>query len=120
MSRRPLRGVAVTGAVVAIVAAAPSAGAQTPTFGNTSEGLGYYEAGTAFKRVSRFTLGASMTVIRLRAYVDGFGSGSGSQVARGVVYADATGEPGALLAVSSEVTIITLMQKIHASSARCR
>lgn len=91
---------------IAFAVAAESAVADVEvTFGNETPGLGYYDAGSGFKRVSRFTLESPMTVQKLRAYVDGRGSGSGAQVARAVIYADALGEPGALLAVGDPVTI---------------
>jgi acid phosphatase type 7 len=94
----------VTASVIGLVASG-SASAAYGIFGSQSEGLGYYEAGSGFKRVSRFELTTPMTMLRLRAYLDGLGSGSGSQVARGVIYADAQGEPGALRGTSEQVTI---------------
>jgi len=111
-SKRGLPRLAAIGVLAAwlscavVVLSAPAAFGDTPgTFGNTTGGLGYYEAASGFKRVSRFTLADRMTVTQLRAYVDGLGSGSGSQVARPLIYADSGGEPGALLAQGPAVTI---------------
>jgi hypothetical protein len=59
------------------------------------------------KRVSAFTLAGSTAVdlASLSAYLDGRAGTTGSQPVRAVVYADAGGAPGALVARSADVTI---------------
>jgi hypothetical protein len=81
-----------------------SSGAATATFGKTTVGSKTTSAAGDYKFVSKFTLGEDASVQKLTAYVFGTGT-SGLQPLRGVIYADANGEPGALKAVSQEVTL---------------
>src|SRR4051794_21090025 len=85
-------------------AVANAATATAPTFGKTTVGGSRTWASPNYKFVSRFHLSEAGSVQKLSAYVFGTGS-SGSQALRGVVYADASGEPGAVKASSQEVQI---------------
>jgi PKD repeat protein len=79
-------------------------GGTTGTFGTTTIGSSVDTASVDLKEVSKYTAVAG-NVTKLTGYVSGLGSASGSQKVRGIVYADNGGTPGALLGVSSEVTI---------------
>ncbi|RJK92926.1 hypothetical protein [Vallicoccus soli] len=57
------------------------------------------------KRVSLEQVPVGRDLGSITAYVDGLGASSGSQVLRGVVYADAGGAPGRLVASSEPVTV---------------
>jgi len=70
-----------------------SAGSVTTTMGGDS------------KRASRLSVESAFDAVRLRAYLDGRGGSSGSQSVRGVIYADASGAPGARIASTNAVTI---------------
>ena len=82
------------------------AGCATPpaqsTFGKTTVGASTDSFALDRKRVSRYSLGASGSVSKLSAYLAPT-STAGQQTLRGVVYADAGGSPGALLATSNEL-----------------
>jgi hypothetical protein len=54
------------------------------------------------KRVNAYSIGAAVSVSRLSMYLQPTAT-AGQQALRGVIYADAGGAPGALLAVSSEL-----------------
>src|SRR4051794_27634736 len=95
---------AVACAAAAIIAGSTSAATTPSTFGNTTAGGSRTWASPNYKFVSRFHLSEAGSVQKLSAYVFGTGS-SGSQALRGVVYADASGEPGAVKASSQEVQI---------------
>jgi acid phosphatase type 7 len=87
-------------AQTALVAAAPAPPAR---FGSTTVGA----VSTAFapdkKRVSKYSLSQTGDVSKLSLYLAGTGA-AGTQVVRGVIYADAGGEPGALLGTTSEIS----------------
>jgi hypothetical protein len=57
------------------------------------------------KNVYKITPGESGSITKMSGYVSGQGPGVGDQVIKAVVYADSSGVPGALLAVSDEITI---------------
>jgi hypothetical protein len=81
-----------------------SSGVAPGVFGKATAGAMSTYASPNYMFVSAFTLGETATVDKLAAYV--FGSGaSGNQVLNGVIYADSGGNPGALKAVSQEVSI---------------
>jgi hypothetical protein len=73
------------------------------TFGKTAVGAssGHYAADT--KRVNRFSLGAEGTVSKLSVYLQPTGT-TGQESIEGVIYSDAGGSPGALIATSSPLT----------------
>lgn len=76
------------------------------TFGNTVAGASSDTLATNFKRGSKFTLGVAGTVSKVSAYLDGAGSGTGSQISRVLVYSgDGSAVAGSLAAVSVEVTV---------------
>jgi hypothetical protein len=76
---------------------------STATFGTTTVGgsSDYFIAER--KRVNRYALPVSGTVSKLSIYLAPRGT-SGKQVLEGVIYADSSGAPGALLAVSEQIT----------------
>jgi PKD repeat protein len=74
------------------------------TFGTTTVGPSSDTGNVDVKTVSKFTAVAGQ-VTKLTGYVSGLGARNGSQPLRAVLYTDSGGRPGALLGVSSEVTI---------------
>jgi len=81
----------------------PLAATATGSFGLTTVGAVNTAVGPDKKRVSRYTLSQTGDVSKLSLYVAGTGV-AGTQVVRGVIYADAGGEPGALLGTTAEVS----------------
>src|SRR4051794_3274169 len=79
-------------------------GGTTSTFGTTTTGASVDTASANLKEVSRYTATAG-NVSKLTGYISGLGAASGSQKVRAVIYADSGGNPGALLGVSSEITV---------------
>jgi hypothetical protein len=81
----------------------PSEPPATATFGKTTIGKssGHYSADT--KRVNRFSLGATGTVGKLSVYLQPTGT-SGEESIEGVIYSDAGGSPGSLVATSNPLT----------------
>jgi hypothetical protein len=81
--------------------------AVTGTFGSTDGSLiGANEALSAnTKMAARYVSPASGHIVRVEGNLSGTGQSSGSQALKAVVYADANGQPGALLGVSNPVTI---------------
>jgi hypothetical protein len=75
------------------------------TFGKTTVGASTDPADTDWKRVDAFTLNQAVSVSKLTIYLQRLAAGQ--QVLKGVIYADTSGTPGALLGVSSEVTFGT-------------
>jgi PKD repeat protein len=75
------------------------------TFGTTTPGTSTDSASVNLKEVSKYTAPQAGSVLKLTGYLSGLGAGSGSQPVRAVLYADSGGNPGALLGVSSPVTI---------------
>ena len=85
------------------VVTAAGGGAGGTTFGRTSAGTLIDGGGAGYLDVSGpYTVPAAGTLSALTAYVAG---GNGASRIRGVVYADAGGAPGALVAVTPEVAI---------------
>ena len=75
------------------------------TFGTTTIGASIDTASINLKEVSKYTAVAS-NVSKLTGYISGLGAASGTQKIKAVIYADnGSGHPGALLGVSSEVTV---------------
>jgi hypothetical protein len=73
------------------------------TLGRTTIGASRHNGGAGYLEVSgSYQLTAPASTSRLSGYVEGISS---VQRLRGVVYADAGGAPGALVGVSSEVTV---------------
>jgi thermitase len=101
-----LSGKVIAGGVLDICRALPGCVAQPPpTFGQTTVGshsdLGMF---ANYKIVNAATLPVAGSVSKLSVYaIPGFGSPS-PQALKAVIYADAGGSPGALLATGSEVT----------------
>jgi PKD repeat protein len=75
------------------------------TFGTTTPGALTDTATADLKEVSKYTAPQAANVFKLTGYVSGLGAATGSQPLRAVIYADSSGNPGALLGVSNEVTI---------------
>jgi PKD repeat protein len=76
-------------------------------FGTTTPG-GNNDAPTAdWKEVSKFTAPAAGNVVKVTGYISGLATSSGSQPIRAVMYAaNSSGNPGALLGVSNQVTVV--------------
>ena len=87
----------------AVLAASFAATSAESTFGNTAVGTSSDSFLAERKRVNRYALPASGAVSRLEIYLAPT-SNPGQQVLRGVIYADASGRPQALLAVSEQLT----------------
>ena len=87
----------VSSAQTAVVTAA------TSTFGKTSVGASSDVFASDRKRVNRYALPTAGSVTKLSVYLAPTGT-SGQQALRGLVYADASGAPGALLGVSEALT----------------
>ncbi|MDX6505131.1 MAG: hypothetical protein QOE29_2256, partial [Gaiellaceae bacterium] len=98
-------GATSTSAPLTITAAAPG----TAIFGASTVGAFTDTASTDYKEVSRYTAVAG-SVTKLTGYVSGLGPNVGLQSVRAVLYADAGGSPGALLAVSNAVTVVSGQQ----------
>jgi subtilisin family serine protease len=90
-----------TSAATATVSSTPPP--STGTFGKTTVGASSDTAVANRKRVNRYSVSASVSVTKLTIYLQQGGS-SGTQVLEGVIYADSGGSPGALIAVSNQVT----------------
>ena len=75
------------------------------TFGTTTPGSSVDTATANFKEVSKFSAPVAGNVVKVTGYVSGLGATSGSQPVRAVIYANSSGNPGALLGVSNPVTI---------------
>ncbi len=88
-----------TSAPTATVTSAPSTG----TFGKTTVGASSDTAVANRKRVNRYSVSSSVSVTKLTIYLQQGGS-SGTQTLEGVIYADSGGSPGALIAVSNQLT----------------
>jgi subtilisin family serine protease/fibronectin type 3 domain-containing protein len=72
------------------------------TFGKTNVGESTDSFLADRKRVSRYALSIAATVSKLSIYLAPTGT-SGEQVMKGLVYADSSGSPGALLATSAQL-----------------
>ncbi|MEA2209267.1 MAG: hypothetical protein QOF54_1744, partial [Solirubrobacteraceae bacterium] len=75
----------------------------TATFGKTTVGASSDSFLADRKRVSRYALTTAGTVTKLSIYLAPTGA-TGQQVLKGVVYADSSGAPGALLGISEQLT----------------
>jgi hypothetical protein len=87
----------------AVLSAAYASTGSEATFGNTSVGASSDSFLEGRKRVNRYALPTSGAVSRLEIYLAPT-SNAGQQVLRGVIYADSSGKPQALLAVSEQLT----------------
>jgi hypothetical protein len=99
------------------VTASNSAGSSTPAssaqtavvsqgsakFGKTSVGASSDSYAANRKRVSSYALATAGSVSKLSIYLQPTGT-SGQQVLEGVLYADSSGKPGALLGITSQLT----------------
>jgi thermitase len=74
-----------------------------PTFGTTSVGASSDSMLADRKRVNRYSLPVAGSVTKLTIYLQPTGT-SGSQVLKGILYADNGGTPDALLGVTNELT----------------
>jgi Subtilase family len=74
-------------------------------FGKGTPGGSFSAMSVNVKRASRFFLYFPATIRALRVHLDGNGDGTGSQLLRGVLYADSGGQPGGLLRRSFQATI---------------
>ena len=87
--------------------------AQAPNIlGKDTIGALIRNAPNGLKWGSKFSLADQGTFSKVSAYLDGLGSGSGSQSFRALIYADSSGSPGALRATSGQVAVP------HGQSAR--
>ena len=86
-------------------AAVGAAVASSGTFGSPTPGSLTDTATADLKEVSKYTAPEAARVSKLTGYVSGLGSSSGTQPVRAIIYANNNGNPGALLGVSSTVTI---------------
>jgi hypothetical protein len=83
--------------------ATPSAVAMS-TFGKTTVGANEWSTGgVQYVVLSKYTMPESGTITKITAYIQS--SDGTAQVGRACLYADNAGAPGALLAISSEVTV---------------
>ncbi len=83
-----------------------SSSAVVGTFGKTSVGGSSDSFAPNRKRVSAYALPVAGSVTKLSIYLAP-GGASGKQVLEGVLYADSSGKPGALLGVSSPLTFMS-------------
>jgi hypothetical protein len=90
---------------ILLAASSEATSMNNAVLGRDVAGSAWFEMGSDYKRSSRFTAVQAVTVTDLVAYIDGLGSGAGSQQVRFAVYADGGGDPGALLAQSAVGTI---------------
>jgi hypothetical protein len=78
------------------------------TFGRTTIGSGTSNGMTSDqKRASRFTLADQATLLGFSAYLDGGGTGTGTQNVRMALYTDGGGLPATLVAQSNNIVAIT-------------
>jgi hypothetical protein len=96
---------ASSAATAKIAPAAPPAS----TFGKTSIGASSDSFSANRKRVSAYTLPVAGSVSKLTVYLAPTGV-SGQQLLQGVLYADAAGKPGSLLAATSQLTFQSTAQ----------
>jgi subtilisin family serine protease len=96
-----LQGKVLTGGRLDICQAMPAC--HTEPLGKTTVGASG-EAATANRiRVNEYPLGEAATVKRLRVYLRPSATTTGNQDIRGVIYGDAGGVPGSLLAASNRL-----------------
>lgn len=87
----------------AVLAAAFASAGSEAAFGTTTIGASSDSFLAERKRVNRYALPSSGAVSKLEIYLTPT-SNAGQQLLRGVIYADASGKPQALLAVSEQLT----------------
>lgn len=76
------------------------------TFGDIGHGTVGGSTTVDKLRIRKFTLSENGSVSKLSIYCDGSGSGTGSQVVKGVIYADSSGTPGAIVGgLTNEATV---------------
>jgi hypothetical protein len=96
-------------AVAAVSLAGPTseglAAGDVSTLGRAVPGNNWFAMGADYKRSSRFEASASGDVWEIAAYVDGGGSGVGSQQLRFALYSDDRGEPRNLLGQTEVATV---------------
>ncbi len=92
-----------TTATSAATAAVQAATQTSGTFGTTTVGSSSDAMLADRKRVNRSTLSVAANVSKLSLYLQPTGT-SGSQLITGVLYADSSGNPGALIAKTAELT----------------
>ncbi|HME03373.1 MAG TPA: S8 family serine peptidase [Solirubrobacteraceae bacterium] len=102
-----LEGKVITGGRLDVCKAMPGCTANEPppptTFGKTSVGGSSDTLISERKRVNRYALTGPGSVTKLSIYLAPTGT-SGQQVLKGLIYADSSGTPGALLGVSEQLT----------------
>jgi hypothetical protein len=86
-------------------AAGTSRVATSSGFGVTTPGTGVDLVTDGVKSVTKYPSSQAGTLEKVTFYLSGLGATSGSQPVKAVVYADASGSPGALLGESTEVTV---------------
>jgi subtilisin family serine protease len=86
-----------------------SAPAGSGTFGTTSVGGSSDPIASDRKRVNRYQLSTAASVSKLSIYLQPTGT-SGTQVLKGILYADSGGNPGALLGVSNQLSFASTQQ----------
>jgi RHS repeat-associated protein len=87
-----------------LTATALDTGSAT-TVGKTTIGASNNKLAANLKSGNKITLSQQGRFTKISAYLDGNGTGSGSQTVRALIYADSSGSPGALKATSAQVTI---------------
>jgi RHS repeat-associated protein len=75
------------------------------TIGKTSVGASNNKLAANLKSGNKVTLSQQGRFTTISAYLDGNGTGSGSQNVRALIYADSSGSPGPLKATSAQVNI---------------
>ena len=102
----------LTGVGVATADSAVPGAAVTVSLAGGTENVGYTTVGAStdniggdVELVSQATPAQAGTINLARAYLDGNGTGVGSQACKFIVYSDNAGSPDALLGVSDEVTV---------------
>jgi hypothetical protein len=104
VARGGVAGSLLTLAVAAtLLLGAPVSTAGAATFGKTSVGASADTFAPGRKRVSRYALPAAGSVTKLSVYLAPTTT-TGQQVLKGLIYADSTGAPAALLGVSEQLT----------------
>jgi subtilisin family serine protease len=103
-----LAGKVISGGRLDVCKALPGCAGQTQppataTFGKTSVGASSDSFTANRKRVNRYALPTAGAVTKLSIYLTPT-STTGQQVLKGVIYADSNGVPGALAAVSQQLT----------------
>ncbi len=100
-----LAGKVRTGGRLDVCQALPgcATGTTTGTFGLTSIGTNSDTMSANRKRVNHFQLSSAGSVSKLTMYLAHTGT-TGKQVLKGIIYADQSGAPGALLGVTKQLT----------------